>query len=338
MNNTRISNLWSYGYRGSVTLIIENTTIENFEKSIYRVLRQSIAKIIRKFCFNYHQHCLSEDADSIRIDHVIIQSYQEQIDNDHLYVSIFIKDPYRQTIALTNDQFLLALKHNQQELYRDIKHHINLPSNLFEQTSLDSIWLYGVCLLALVVLIVVLLMLISIFVRKTPQSPTKNRRINRLAKPAPNKETNVLLTYAPVRLAIPEEEPNLSSCYNETLSSQTSNSMFTTVLSPVPATYFHYPTTGASYFNSNIETVIKEHLDDDEPIPFIDDNLSTTHSKKSSACWSDKTSLNSRFSLAWKLNKKRLASQNRSLLSYEKEKRRYHHRTILHIKPPSQDN
>jgi hypothetical protein len=66
MNNTRISNLWPYGYRGSVTLIIENTTIENFEKSIYRVLRQSIAKIIRKFCFNYHQNCLSEDADSIR--------------------------------------------------------------------------------------------------------------------------------------------------------------------------------------------------------------------------------------------------------------------------------
>ncbi|CAF4204987.1 unnamed protein product [Rotaria socialis] len=338
MNNTRISNLWSYGYRGSVTLIIENTTIENFEKSIYRVLRQSIAKIIRKFCFNYHQHCLSEDADSIRIDHVIIQSYQEQLDNDHLYVSIFIKDPYRQAIALTNDQFLFALKHNQQELYQDIKHHINLPSSLLEQTSLDSIWLYGVCLLALVVLIVVLLMLISIFVRKTPQTPTKNRRINKAAKPAPNKEPNVLLAYTPVRLAIPEEDHNLSSCYNETLSSQASTSMFTATRSPVPAAYYHYPATGASYFDSNIETVIKEHLDDDEPIPFIDDNLSTTHSKKSSACWSDKTSLSSRFSLAWKLNKKRLASQNRSILSYEKEKRRYHHRTIRHIKPLSQDN
>ncbi len=59
-----------------------------------------------------------------RADHVIIQSYDEQLDDHRLYVAIFIKDPYRQTIALTNEQFLLALKRNQQEIYRDIKHYV----------------------------------------------------------------------------------------------------------------------------------------------------------------------------------------------------------------------
>jgi hypothetical protein len=56
-----------------------------------------------------------------RADHVIIQSYEEQLDDRRLYVAVFIKDPYRQDIALTNDQFLLALKRN---LYQDIKHHV----------------------------------------------------------------------------------------------------------------------------------------------------------------------------------------------------------------------
>jgi hypothetical protein len=59
-----------------------------------------------------------------RADHVIIQSYEEQLDDRRLYVAVFIKDPYRQDIALTNDQFLLALKRNQQQLYQDIKHHV----------------------------------------------------------------------------------------------------------------------------------------------------------------------------------------------------------------------
>jgi hypothetical protein len=57
---------------------------------------------------------------------VIIQSYDEQLDDHRLYVAIFIKDPYRRTIALTNEQFLLALKYNQQEIYQDIKHHVEL--------------------------------------------------------------------------------------------------------------------------------------------------------------------------------------------------------------------
>jgi len=59
-----------------------------------------------------------------RADHVIIQSYEEQLDDRRLYVAVFIKDPYHQDIALTNDQFLLALKRNQQQLYQDIKHHV----------------------------------------------------------------------------------------------------------------------------------------------------------------------------------------------------------------------
>ena len=59
-----------------------------------------------------------------RADHVIIQSYEEQLDDQRLYVAVFIKDPYRQDIALTNDQFLLALKRHRQQLYQDIKHHV----------------------------------------------------------------------------------------------------------------------------------------------------------------------------------------------------------------------
>jgi len=66
MSNTRMDHLWPYALRGSVTLIIENTTIENFEKKIYRNLRQSIAKIIRKFCLKSQERCLSKDTDAIR--------------------------------------------------------------------------------------------------------------------------------------------------------------------------------------------------------------------------------------------------------------------------------
>ena len=68
MNNTKINPFWPYALRGSVTLIIENTTIENFEKIIYRNLRHSIAKIIRKFCSKYEQTCSSKDTDAIRYD------------------------------------------------------------------------------------------------------------------------------------------------------------------------------------------------------------------------------------------------------------------------------
>lgn len=66
MNRTRINHLWSYALRGSVTIIIENTTIENFEKKIFRNLRQSLAKIIRKYCSKSQSICLSKDINAIR--------------------------------------------------------------------------------------------------------------------------------------------------------------------------------------------------------------------------------------------------------------------------------
>lgn len=133
------------------------------------------------------------------------------------------------------------------------------------------------------------------------------------------------------------------TCYNETESSQTSNSPVTTNLLPSATSYYCCPTVQTSYFNSTIETAIKQRLDneDNEPIPFIDDNISIARSRKSSACWSDRTSLSSRFSLAWKLNVMRLGSQNRTTLSNENEKqrrRRYHHRTAKYTIPSSQQN
>ena len=147
MNNTYLHHhLWPYALRGSVTLIVENTTIEIFEQTIYRNLRSSIARVVRSFCSTSRQICLSHDTDAVRYvvllpldfdgsprvprsglpraEHVIIQSYEEQLDDRRLYVAVFIKDPYRQDIALTNDQFLLALKRNRQQLYQDIKHRV----------------------------------------------------------------------------------------------------------------------------------------------------------------------------------------------------------------------
>ena len=109
----------------------------------------------------------------------------------------------------------------------------------------------------------------------------------------------------PVKLALEEDETNSSSLYNET---DTLNSTIIVNLPPArpppppSASYYLHSSPHTSYFNSAIETAIKQHLHDDEPIPFIDDNLSVTHSRKSSACWSDRTSLSSRFGLAWKLN------------------------------------
>ena len=94
-----------------------------------------------------------------------------------------------------------------------------------------------------------------------------------------------------------------------------------------------------SYFRSTIESAMKERLEDDgEPIPFIDENLSSAHSRKSSACWSDRTSLSSRLSLIWKLNRMRTNSQNRSNGSKRNEKRRAHHRTMRYTIPPTQPN
>ena len=77
MNNTHIHHrLWPYALRGSLTLIIENTTIENFEQSIYRNLRQSIANIVRNFCSTYSYTCLSNDTDALRyIDIMLLLVY-----------------------------------------------------------------------------------------------------------------------------------------------------------------------------------------------------------------------------------------------------------------------
>jgi hypothetical protein len=119
-----------------------------------------------------------------------------------------------------------------------------------------------------------------------------------------------LLITSPIRLATEEDETNSSFFYNETQSCQTSNSTIIANLPP-PSSYYHHPSPHTSYFNSAIETAIKQHLNDDEPIPFIDDNLSVTHSRKSSACWSDRTSLSSRFGLAWRLNLMRSNTQIR---------------------------
>lgn len=67
MNSTHVhQHLWPYAARGSVTLIVEKTSTENFEQHVYRPLRQSIAKIVRKFCATYRHTCLSNDTDAVR--------------------------------------------------------------------------------------------------------------------------------------------------------------------------------------------------------------------------------------------------------------------------------
>jgi len=146
-----------------------------------------------------------------------------------------------------------------------------------------------------------------------------------------------LISSPVVQLATQEDgETTSSSCfYNETLCSQTSH--FNT-MPPLPSTYNPYSSTRISYFNSAIETAIKQHLHDDEPIPFIDDNLSMTHSRKSSACWSDRTSLSSRFNLAWKLNLMRNSNQHRSTTSPYETAKRFNYRTIRYTIPPSYEH
>ena len=69
MNTTQRAHpyAWPYALRGSVTLIIENTTVENFEKTLYRPLQQSIARIVRKFCSIYEESCSSADINAIRL-------------------------------------------------------------------------------------------------------------------------------------------------------------------------------------------------------------------------------------------------------------------------------
>lgn len=147
-----------------------------------------------------------------------------------------------------------------------------------------------------------------------------------------------LLITSPARLAIQEEEEgeetNSSCFYNETQYSPGSN---LTSIPPLPSPFNPYSLPRVSYFHSAIETAIKQHLHDDEPIPFIDDNLSITPSRKSSACWSDRTSLSSRFNLAWKLNFMRTSTQLRSTtpISEIGGTKRFHYRTIRYTIPPA---
>ena len=60
-----------------------------------------------------------------------------------------------------------------------------------------------------------------------------------------------------------------------------------------------------------------------------------THSRKSSACWSDRTSLSSRYGLAWKLNLMRSHTKQRSLTPSNGTTRRFQYRTIRYTLPAS---
>ena len=146
------------------------------------------------------------------------------------------------------------------------------------------------------------------------------------------------------------EEDNSSSDFSPTENSQDSTSAMITnlpsLLLPNPsssASYFRCPSGRISYFNSAFESAMKQHLHDDDPIPYIDENLSVTHSRKSSACWSDRTSLSSRFGLAWKLNFMRSSSQSRPSTIGQHEastgpSRRFNYRTIRYALPPSKEH
>ena len=137
---------------------------------------------------------------------------------------------------------------------------------------------------------------------------------------------------------IEEEEQNTASYCHQSESSETSHATLLATSPPISSIQ-HYLNTRPSYFNSTIESAMKQRVDDDnEPIPFIDENISNTHSRKSSACWSDRTSLSSRFSLIWKLNRMRSINPNRSISSNSKGKRRSRHRTYQYTIPPSQPN
>ena len=139
-------------------------------------------------------------------------------------------------------------------------------------------------------------------------------------------------------LATEDDHTHHSSYYNDTESFQTSNSTTMANLPP-PSTYFLYSSPRSSYFNSAIETAIKQHSHDDEPIPFIDENISVTHSRKSSACWSDRTSLSSRFGIAWKLNLLRSTPQIRPSAISSNEtgtsSKRFNYRTVRYTVSPS---
>ncbi|CAF4445937.1 unnamed protein product, partial [Adineta steineri] len=95
---------------------------------------------------------------------------------------------------------------------------IHLPSNILEQSTLDPIWLYGVCLLALFILIVVLLILILILAKKTFYSTNQihqNKRKDISDKKQIPDRTSLLIS-TPLQLAVEEDERISSTLYNET--------------------------------------------------------------------------------------------------------------------------
>jgi hypothetical protein len=99
---------------------------------------------------------------------------------------------------------------------------------------------------------------------------------------------------------IPKRMPPESDEHTSSISPVDLDSSHDSTVVPMP---LPYAAPVRSYFLSTIESAIKQRLDDeDEPIPFIDENLSIAASRKSSACWSDRTSLSSRFGLSKKWN------------------------------------
>ena len=172
-------------------VLSDRASPESFASSVWSMKRIAWATMLRpsgrtRVCWWSAWSIVSCLFLILRADHVIIQSYEEELDDQRLYVALFVKDPYRHSIALTNGQVLQALEQFQEELYQDIKHQvnsirwrewgendreirfqINLPSKIFEKNILDPLWLYGACLLALIVLLVVILMLMTILMKKT---------------------------------------------------------------------------------------------------------------------------------------------------------------------------
>jgi hypothetical protein len=152
---------------------------------------------------------------------------------------------------------------------------------------------------------------------------------------------------SPIQLATEEDDDRnrSSTCGHQTVSSHTSTSLMLSHLPsmtlPLPvcsSPYYRCASPQLSYFNTAFETTMKQHLNDDEPIPFIDDTLSISPSRKSSTCWSDRTSWSSRFGLAWKLNLIRSNTQLRPItdrIDVSGGMRRFNYRTIRYAVPSS---
>ncbi|CAF1032572.1 unnamed protein product, partial [Didymodactylos carnosus] len=264
-----------------------------FEQTIYKVLKKSVSKIVQRYCHEYE--CFTRDSDSIRSEHIIIQAYESH-NSRQLYVSMFIKDPYHDEIGLTNDQFLRALRYNQRELCRDIKHQINLPLAFFEQqSSIEPLWIYGACLLAFLTIVIIVVILVIVIMKRrfraNSDSSDYNRERNHQLNEHGEKCLHRLLS-TPVRYL--SDEIVSSTDINETESSNASN----TIDNTIARRSCIQSRNDTSYFHTAIENVIRQR--DDDPIPFIDETISTGASRKSSTCWSERTSLSSRFGLRFK--------------------------------------